>query len=117
MTVAEGPQFEAAKALLERRLVPRALQYLVHTGEADRNVLSACGITEHTVRGLLAQQQVPIGQIVEEAMLACLADAELGTDEDPWEYVDPRMREEKNPLLAHVRSAVVQCTAAACPGE
>ena len=117
MAKAEGPKFEAAKAQLERRLVPRALQYLVHTGEAGRDILSACGITEHTVRGLLAQQQVPVEQIVERAMQVCLADAELGADEDLWEYVDPRMREDKNPLLAYVRSAVAQCTAVGCPGE
>lgn len=108
---------EAAKSLLARRLPARALQYMVHTGEVRRDVLQALGITDQTIRGLLAARGVPVEEIVEEAMQECLAPGERSEDGDPWDCVDPAVRMENNPLLVHVRRALAQCTGTGVPGE
>ena len=115
MIMQVNPNFDAAESLFERRLPSRALQYWVQRGVVRREVLHALQITDQTIGTLLQSFGVDIRQVVTETMHSHLSGVRLGEGEDIWEFLDPKMRMEENPLVEPVHRLLVQLNATEAP--
>ena len=102
------PRFEATRTLLMACLPSRALQSLVDSGEVSREALSASGITDRTIGVMLEQHGTPLARILDDRMYECLEGMELDEKDDPWNYVDPGTRGERNPFLPPVRELLIK---------
>lgn len=97
--------FDETVDLLSNILPARALQHVVaEMTDEQRCALATKGLNDATVSLLLDEKGVPRLHVVRHAIRALLDAGPVSSD--VFGSVDPYLRDEKNPLLVHVRQLV-----------